>query len=103
MIRKSGNRFSFGTNAGAFARRSLAADNQAFAGDNDPAAVLAADGVDPAGARHGIAGIDFVDTAPAFDQGDPVGNAAPYPSFHLRQPPHPQLGPLLPPWPPPNP
>ena len=62
--------------------KSLAPDNQAFAGNYDPAAVLAADSVDPAGARYRIAGIDFVDTAPTFDQGDAVENTAQHPSFH---------------------
>ena len=38
----------------------LARDDQALAGHDHPAAVLAADGVDAAEARDGIAGIDFV-------------------------------------------
>src|SRR5260370_17728276 len=46
----------------------LARDHQALAGHDYPAAVLTADGINPAEARDGIAGIDFVNSLPAFAQ-----------------------------------
>ena len=45
-----------------------ARDDQAFAGYDHPAAVLAPDRVDPAKSWHGIAGIDLVKPLPAFDE-----------------------------------
>jgi len=45
-----------------------ARDDQALAGHDHPAAILAADGVDPAEARDGIAGIHLIHASPAFDQ-----------------------------------
>ena len=66
-------------------REKLARDDQAFAGHDHPAAVLAADGVDPAEAGHGIAGIDLEDSRPAFDQRAATGNIAQHPAFHRRQ------------------
>src|SRR6266536_5345721 len=47
---------------------SLTRDDQALGGHDDPAAVLAADGVDAAEARNGIAGIDLIHAAASLDQ-----------------------------------
>ena len=59
-------------------------DNQALAGDHDPAAVLTADRIDAAKARHGIAGIDFVDASPPLDQRAAIGDVAQAPAFDSR-------------------
>ena len=59
----------------------LARDDQAFAGHDHPAAVLPADRVDPADARHRIAGIYLVYppvySAPTLDQGAALGDVKP--------------------------
>src|SRR5260370_5487556 len=64
----------------------LARDHQALAGHDYPAAVLTADGVDPAEAGDGIAGIDFVNSLPAFDQRATIGDIAQHPTYDRRQP-----------------
>ncbi len=66
----------------------LPRDHQALAGDDDPAAVLLADGVDAAEARDGIAGIDFIDSLAALDQGAAMGDLAQNPALDRRQPRH---------------
>jgi hypothetical protein len=48
--------------------RRSARDDKALAGDNDPAAVLAANCVDAADAGDGVAGIDLVKATSALDQ-----------------------------------
>ena len=63
-----------------------ARDDQAPAGDDHPAAVLAANGVDPAEARDGIAGIHLIHAMAVFDQCAAIGDVAEHPAFHRRQP-----------------
>src|SRR5258706_596162 len=46
----------------------LARDDEALGGHDHPAAVLAADGIDPAEARHWIAGIDLIHAVASLDQ-----------------------------------
>lgn len=67
--------------------RRLARDDQALAGDDHPAAVLAADRIDAADPGDGIAGINLVEAAPALDQRAAIGDVAEPPTVDCRQAP----------------
>ncbi|QOG18148.1 hypothetical protein [Bradyrhizobium sp. SEMIA] len=53
-----------------------ARDDQALAGDDHPAAVLATDRIDPAHAGNGVAGIDLIEAVAALDQCAAIGDVA---------------------------
>ena len=63
-----------------------ACHNQAAAGHDHPASVLAADSVNAAEARDHVAGIDFIGAAAAVDQGAAIGDIAQRPILQRRQP-----------------
>ena len=54
-----------------------ARDDQALAGDDHPAAILLADGIDAAEAGNGIAGIDLIESTATFDQRTASADIAP--------------------------
>src|SRR5437899_5146294 len=64
----------------------LAPDDQALAGHDHPVAVLAADRVDPAKTRNGVAGVDFVGAASIFDQRAAIADIGQHPAFDRRRP-----------------
>src|SRR4051812_18269701 len=63
-----------------------ARDDQPFAGDDHPAAVLTADRIDTANPWDGVTRINLVDPTAPLDQCPPVGDVAQHPAFDRRQP-----------------
>ena len=66
-------------------RSLLTRDDQALFGDNHPAAVLLADGIDAAEAGNVVAGIDFPGSAAIADQRAAIADIGEGPAFDGRQ------------------